>query len=123
MRTKKELTVIKDSDAPASPPATIVIPAECDALSMVLLLAGNYMVWRVLRYARDAKRVQKDLALKCKHSHSRVVFSIYMIQNLLRNMIGSLTFFAILQCAARKMTEPRREGISPTTAVVRLCLA
>lgn len=115
--------MIKDSDAPASPPATIVTPAECDALSMVLLLAGNYMMGRVLRCACDAKRIQKELGLKCKRSHSRIVSSIYMVQNLLRNVIGSLTLIAILQCAARKMTEPRLEGISPTTAVVRLCLA
>lgn len=81
------------------------------------------MMGRVLRYTRDAKRIQNKLGLKFEHSHSRVVFIIYMVQNLLRNIIGSLTLFAIVQCAARKLTEPRLEGISPTMAVIRLCLA
>ena len=33
--------MIKDSDAPAKPPAMIVTPAECDALSMIIQLAGT----------------------------------------------------------------------------------
>ena len=115
--------MIKDSDAPASPPATIVTPAECDALSMILLLAENSMIGRSSKYVRDAKVVYNKSSPKCKRSHSRVVSSIYIIQNLPCNMTGSLTIFAILQCTARKMTEPRIESISLTAAVVRLCLA
>jgi hypothetical protein len=55
-------------------------------------------------YDRDAKGICNKLGLQCKYTHSRVVFTIYMIQNIPRNMIGSLCL--ILQCTARKMTEP-----------------